>query len=243
MQAKSVAAERGWAWFVDGWRLFARHMLVWVLLGLIFLFIMFASLLIPFIGQLLFMFASPILGAGLLHAARESDTNRAPRVTDLWEGFRRPRARDRLLILAAVSLAAAFVTALLMALFMRDAMMGVMGQSDGTMPMMTPGFWLRLVIVLTPQLVVAMALLYAVPLVMFRDTPVGVALQSSLEASVRNLIPLLIFGVVYTVAAIVASIPLGIGWLVLLPASVGMLYSSYKDLYEPRDDLASARQG
>lgn len=239
MQARAVAAGRGWAWFVDGWRMFARHPMVWLLLGLIFLFLMFASLLIPVVGQLAFVLASPVLGAGMLYAARESNAARTPRVAHLGEGFRDPPTRNRLFGLAGIALAGALATSLLMALLMRDTMPGMLGQPGAAMPEMNAGFWLRFLIVLAPQLIVAMALAYAVPLVMFRGAAVGVALSSSLRASVRNIFPLLVFGLVYFVAAILVSIPLGLGWLLLLPASVGMLYSSYRDLYEPPDTPAA----
>jgi len=36
---------------------------------------------------------------------------------------------------------------------------------------------------------------------------------------------------VYFVAAILASIPLGLGWLVLLPLLLLTLYVSYKDVF------------
>lgn len=240
MQARAVAAGRGWVWFADGWRMFARHPLVWVLLGLLFLFLMFASLLIPMIGQPLFVLAAPVLGAGMLHAARESHAMRTPRVTHLWEGFRHPTARNRLFVLAGVALAGALATSLLTSLLLRDAMLGMMGQPGSSMPQMDAGFWLRFAIVLMPQLAVAVALSYAIPLVMFRGAAVAPALSSSVAASVRNLLPLLVFGLIYFGAAVLVSIPFGLGWILLLPASVGMLYSSYRDLYEPSDAPTAA---
>ena len=56
---------------------------------------------------------------------------------------------------------------------------------------------------------------------------------SSLRANLRNILPLLVSGVLYLFVAVLATLPLLLGWIVLLPVSVGMLYRSYKDLYEP----------
>lgn len=240
MQARAVAAARGWVWFVEGWRLFVRHALVWVLIGLIFVFLMFASFLIPVVGQLVFVLISPMLGAGMLHAARESDAGRVPQVAHLWEGLRHATVRNRLLVLAAVALLGVLTTSLLAALLLREVMLGMADPAAGTMPRVDAGFWVRFAIVLTPQLIAAMGLAYAVPLVMFRDVAVGAALASSLAAGVRNIVPLLVFGLPYAAVAVLASIPLGVGWLLLLPASVGMLYCSYKDLYEPPEAAGSA---
>jgi hypothetical protein len=36
--------------------------------------------------------------------------------------------------------------------------------------------------------------------------------------------------------AIVASIPFGLGWFVLLPVTIASLYASYCDIFEDKDD-------
>jgi hypothetical protein len=38
-------------------------------------------------------------------------------------------------------------------------------------------------------------------------------------------------GVILLVASIVASIPLGLGWLVLGPVLVASIYTGYRDIY------------
>ncbi|MEK7797074.1 MAG: hypothetical protein AAB315_06440, partial [Pseudomonadota bacterium] len=95
------------------------------------------------------------------------------------------------------------------------------------------GMLLALPVVLGVQLLVALALIYAVPLVMFRGVPASQAMGSSLRANLRNILPLLVSGVLYLFVAVLATLPLLLGWLVLLPVSAGTLYRSYKDLYEP----------
>jgi uncharacterized membrane protein len=45
------------------------------------------------------------------------------------------------------------------------------------------------------------------------------------------MLPFLVYGVVYVVAAIVASIPFGLGWIVLLPVLMLTVYVSYRDIY------------
>jgi uncharacterized membrane protein len=42
----------------------------------------------------------------------------------------------------------------------------------------------------------------------------------------------LVYGVIAMVLAIVASLPLGLGWLVLFPVLIGTHYTSYVDLFE-----------
>lgn len=52
--------------------------------------------------------------------------------------------------------------------------------------------------------------------------------ESSLPARVG---PLLVAGLVWTGRAIVATVPLLLGWLVLLPVTHGAWYASYRDIF------------
>jgi len=57
-------------------------------------------------------------------------------------------------------------------------------------------------------------------------------LSLSIAATLKNVVPFLVFGVIYIVASIVASIPFGLGWIVLLPLSLLTAYVSYRDVFE-----------
>jgi uncharacterized membrane protein len=57
------------------------------------------------------------------------------------------------------------------------------------------------------------------------------AVKASFSACFKNLLPLLVFGVVYAVLAIIAVIPLGLGLLLLIPVSLCAGYCSYKDIF------------
>lgn len=46
----------------------------------------------------------------------------------------------------------------------------------------------------------------------------------------KNFAPFIIFMLIYMVLSIIAAIPFGLGFLVLLPVVVGAIYVGYKDL-------------
>jgi hypothetical protein len=46
-------------------------------------------------------------------------------------------------------------------------------------------------------------------------------------------VPFLIYGIVLFVLAMIASIPFGLGWLVLGPVVFGSVYAAYRDIYVP----------
>ena len=53
----------------------------------------------------------------------------------------------------------------------------------------------------------------------------------SFAASTKNIGPFLLWGLIYIIASIVASIPFALGWLVLGPVLMLTMYVSYKDVF------------
>jgi uncharacterized membrane protein len=47
------------------------------------------------------------------------------------------------------------------------------------------------------------------------------------------MLPFLLYGIVMIVLAILASIPLGLGLLVLIPVMLASMYTAYRDIYYP----------
>ena len=90
---------------------------------------------------------------------------------------------------------------------------------------------LAVLIVAALLLPLAMATWFAPPLVLFHDMAPLEAMKTSFAGCLKNMLPFLIYGVVLFVAAIVATIPLGLGWLVLGPVLAASVYTAYRDLY------------
>ncbi len=232
MQAKTADVSRGIVWFTGGWRLFMKNPGVWVVLGVIFIASLFVLALIPLLGQLLMALFAPVLAAGLLHAAREADNDRTLEIPHVLQGFREKEKLTPLLSLGGVALAGLVLSVALAFAIGGASMVAAMTGRHEMGGGATIGVLVALLAVLLVQLVVAMALAYAVPLVMFKGIPASQALGSSFKACLRNFLPLTVFGVIYLFVAVAATLPFFLGWIVLLPASAGMLYLSYKDLYE-----------
>ncbi|MEO7760372.1 MAG: hypothetical protein ABIS68_00530, partial [Casimicrobiaceae bacterium] len=60
------------------------------------------------------------------------------------------------------------------------------------------------------------------------------ALKWSFFACLKNMWPFLVYGLITLLLAIVASIPLGLGWLVLGPVIIASVYTSYRDIFFDR---------
>ena len=90
---------------------------------------------------------------------------------------------------------------------------------------------LAVLIVLALSIPVYMAMWFSYPLIVLNDYSVGQALKASFSACLKNIVPFLIYGAVMFVLAIVASIPLLLGWLLLGPVLLASLYTSYRDIF------------
>jgi len=76
-----------------------------------------------------------------------------------------------------------------------------------------------------------MAVWFAAPLVVFHDLGAVEAMKASFTGCLRNIVPFLVYGIAGLVLSVVATIPLGLGWLVLGPVVAASVYTSYRDIY------------
>jgi hypothetical protein len=234
VQVQKTDISHGVAWVTDGFRNFMKHPGLWIVLGLALLIIYILLSLIPLIGTLLVSLISPILTGGLLYAAKESAEGRPIEFVYLFRGFQDSRALNGLLALGGVVVAGTIASLIVIFMLLGTAFMA--GMQGGTPDTLSPmvlgvGGLIGLLLVLSIQLVVVSAVVYAVPLVMLKGTAPGEAMSASINACLTNFLPLTIFGVIYIVIAIIASLPIMLGWIVLAPASIGMLYASYRDSF------------
>lgn len=233
-EPRTVDAGRGVTWWTEAWALFAKNIGMWVLLSLTMLVIYIVLTFIPFIGTLVGSLLVPVFIGGWMLAARKLEAGGALEVGDLFSGF-----KDKLtplIVLGALLLAATIVIGVVVGALGIGAMGGMMAggahnSAGGMMAAAGTGLF-ALLVALVLGFAVALAMWFAPALVVFRDMPPVDALKASVSASLKNIAPFLIYGLLYIVAAIVASIPLGLGWIVLVPVALLTVYVSYKDIYE-----------
>jgi uncharacterized membrane protein len=226
-----VEAGRGWDWIAAGWGLFKKQAGMWIALALVLFVIFLVLAFIPIIGSAASFILSPVFAAGVLVCSREVDEGRSLEIGHLFAGFR--EKLGPLAAVGAIYLAAAVVIMLVVGLFVGASMFAVMmgrGEAPATpAAAFTP--LLAILIVLALLLPVVMAVWFAPALVMFHNVGAVEAMKESFTGCLRNVVPFLVYGVVLMVFAVIASIPLGLGWLVLGPVLCTSYYASYKDIY------------
>jgi hypothetical protein len=234
IEARVVAGDRGLGWWTDAWALFTKNALLWAAFGMI-LFVGLAVIgMIPFLGALATSLLMPVFIGSWLLAARKVESGGALELADLFTCFKGDRLSP-LLVQGALLLGAFVVMGLVAGVLGFGAIFGMMagGASQhmgGTVTAMGTGM-LALLVVLVLGMLISVAFWFGPALVVFRNTPPVDALRSSAMAVLKNWLPFLVYGLIYIVAAIVASIPLGLGWILLVPLGLLTMYVSYRDIF------------
>ena len=240
MTMMRVEAGRGWGWIVEGWQGFAQAPGIWIVILLIYLGISVVLSLIPFVGGLAYMLLSPVLAGGMLYGAAALARGEPLEIAHLFRGFQDQERMGPLVLLGLISLAGYVLTILVVVVFVGGGlMMGAVMDSTGAVvpPEAMGGLFvgaglIALLVILTVGLLMTMALFYGIPLVMLGGQNAWPAARDSVAACWANVLPLLVFGLIYLVLAVVAAIPFGLGFLILGPVTVGAVYASYRDVFE-----------
>lgn len=235
MNIKKVEAGDGLYWLAEGWRLFKLNPGMWIALILIYFVIAVVLSFIPVLGGLVLALITPALTTGLVYAARELDQGRDLAVDHLFVGLKDPQKRTPMLTLGAIYIGVAIVMAVVIFLLgggtaMMGAMMG--GGEAAAGAALAGGATVMVLIAILIGILIAMAFVYAGPLVMFQNVPPVESLKGSFSACVQNIVPLIVFGIVLAILGLIASLPFLLGWLVLGPVACGAIYASYKAILE-----------
>jgi uncharacterized membrane protein len=57
------------------------------------------------------------------------------------------------------------------------------------------------------------------------------SLKQSFTGCLRNVMPFILYSLVFIVLAVLASLPFMLGWIVLAPVAVASMYAAYRDIY------------
>ena len=231
--ARAVAAGNGWRWLADGWKMFRRQPGTWILLIVAFAAISIAIAIIPVLGNIGGYVLGPVFAGGLMLGCRELARGGDLRIGHLFDGF---RARFGPLALLGVAYFVIVLVAVLVAMAVTGAgaAIGVlfgMAGSEAAAHIGTMTILLAALVAAGLLVPVGMAIWFAPALVVLNGFGVADALKTSFAACLRNIVPFLVYGVIFLGLAIVASVPFMLGWLAFGPVVVASVYTAYRDLF------------
>ena len=228
---RSVPAANGWSWIVQGWNLFKRQPGMWIGIVVVLALMSLVAAMIPFIGSLALMVLFPVFTAGLMLGCRAQAEGGELEFGHLFAGF-----RDRFGSLAAVGalyLGITMAIALVVGIVTGASMFAMMspGADPAAAAGAVAGVALAMLVMLALMIPLFMAVWFAAPLVLFHERGAIEAMKESFSGCLRNIVPFLFYGVILMALSVVASIPVGLGWLVLGPVIAASIYTAYRDIY------------
>jgi uncharacterized membrane protein len=242
MAWRSVAAPQGWTWIAQAWTLFLRAPLIWVAIGVVFTLIYFGLHIVPVVGAMAAIALTPVFGAGAMLGCRALEQGEPLVFDHLFSGFR--ERVGSLVGVGALYLGGMIVIALVVGLATGGKLSTLLGGEVDPAAVATAAgtILLALLIMLALLVPVFMALWFAPCLVVFDGKGAVAAMAESFVACFANTIPFLLYGVILLGLSIVASIPLGLGWLVLGPVTAASIYTAYRDIFTSVEKTPPAPQ-
>lgn len=229
------------AWLKTGFRLFTPAAIPWMGMSAAFFLAAYGISLIPMAGPLLLELASPFLVAAYMAAARAAERGEPTGLIHFAAGWQ--RGRQALLTIGVAYMLAHLAVGQAMVLVGGDAIERLMQLAarpqamdpaearavlDQALPALLTGAAL-----FTPLL---MATWFAPALALFDAFPAGRALYWSFWACLVNWRPMLLYGLMLSLLAMLALIiPLGLGLLFFLPLAMTSTYAAYRMQFVPRN--------
>ena len=231
----AAPAGRGAAWLFEGFTLFQKNWLAWIGVTIILFVIMIAVSIIP-LGSFLFNLIIFAFMGGLMVGCREADQGGEFNVGHLFAGFSENFGQYLLLGVIYSLGVLVIVILMLILLFVLLGGMGFLtdiqtGQFDKLLQY-TAVILVASLVALLLYLPLVMAFWFAPALVALGNIKAFDAMQKSFAGCLVNMVPYLLYGVVGLILSLLASIPLGLGWLILCPMIVASIYLSYRDIFE-----------
>ena len=237
---RQVRAGQGWQWVVEGFMLFRKAPLIWIVLCMILTGIGLTLSLIPVAGEIILYLASPIFAAGLMQGCRDLEQGGELELAHLFVGFRKDI--QQLFLVGGVYLFGQMLILGLMIAFGGDTMskffFGASDVDPSTLPAAEMSrVMLALLVGMAASIPLMMMIWFAPMLVIFRGVQAKVAMRLSFFACFSNMLPFLVFGSVFLALAFLSGITFGLGLLLMIPLMFTSSYASYRDIFENRPHI------
>jgi len=226
MEIVRVPAGRGLDWLKQG---------LWIAMTVVYSVLYLVLSAIPGVGNLALSLIAPALGGGMIFGARELRQGRTLDVSQLFQAFLDRRRTGPMLVLGVINLGVALAMTLIGGATVLGVMHGSLVAGGGpVLPTLSASMIVGILLMLTLAVLVAMAMWFAVPLVMLGYAPPQQAIRLSFAASSRNMWPLTVYGLCLAGLGILALIPLGLGLLLFVPLGATSAFASVEEIFAPQ---------
>lgn len=231
----SMPAGNGWSWIASGWSHFSRNPFAWIGAVIVWMILMMAASVVPFIGSIAINLLAPVFTAGFLLGADEQHKGGNFEVRHLFAGF---SGNTGGLVLVGLFYMLGTLIILVIAAVMAGGALITMsstlesGKVDPQTMMMVGGpLLLALLVAMALWIPLMMAYWFAPALVVFEGIPPFAAMKLSFAACLKNILPYLIYSIILLVLMMLSLIPFGLGLIVMIPVMMATMYTSFRDIF------------
>lgn len=246
MEPKRLEANTGWQWIKKGYALFMQAPLLWIVL-LVICFVAAAGIsAVPLVGEPLVSLLMPVVVIGLMAGCRSLDQGDELELAHLFSGFQ--QRTSPLITLGGIALVGQYLIFGVMMMAGGAALVGILMSSQ---PAGDPAIIQQAVagagaavlfgVILFSLLLMSMQ--FAPMLVFFHNIAPVAAMKLSLRAFFSNIGPMFVYGMAFLLLAILASMPMMLGWLILMPMVFTSLYASFCDIFPAEASSAPIEVG
>ncbi|MGQ9424457.1 BPSS1780 family membrane protein [Gilvimarinus sp. F26214L] len=233
-EPRGVSAGRGVAWISEGFAHFKQDPGQWILVCIVGFVLMIVLSIVPLINTISTLLTYVWIG-GLMLGCRAQDEGKPMTLSYLFAGFQQ-KFGSLLLLGLIVTIAGVVLALVALGPMFSQMFSAAMSANPEANQEFIDNFSMSNV--LLPVLIamlffipLLMAIYFAPMLIVLNDVPVGRAMSLSFKGCLKNIVPFLIYGIVFFILYILAAIPLLLGLLVLMPTAFGSMYRAYKDIY------------
>lgn len=234
LPGRGLAAGAGWGWIAEGWGLFMRAPLMWLVSIVVLIVIAIVVNIVPLIGTLAFQLLQGVFAAGFAVACRSLEKGGEFELEHLFAGF--TRHLGSLLVVGLLFLLGWLAIALVFMVFVGFSVLAAVMTGDSSTALAalaaSAGSMTIGVLVAAGLMVPLMAAYWFAPvLVKMHDMSPVAAMKASFFACFRNIVPFVLYGLVMTVGAFLAVLPIGLGLLVWFPVAIASTYVAYRQIF------------
>lgn len=243
MEARIVAAGRGWQWLIEGYGLFRKNPVTWLALTVVIALMGAVSFIIPVVGPLLFNLLSPALFAGLMIGCRALESGEPLELGHLFAGFRR-HAAPLVTVGGVYLVGTVVVVGIVLVIAGGSALPAALSKSGDDIEALRAAarsMMLAFTVGAAVYLPLLMLIWFAPLLVVFNGVAPAAAMKLSFAACVSNTVPFLVYGAAILLAGLVLSLPAVLGpiggvlvialFVASIPVLVCSVYTSYRDIF------------
>jgi len=232
-EAKKLTAGQGSRMVADAWRIYKVSPFKWSFISLVLVALMLALNSIPLGGSLFSPLIYTPLYAGLLIAASDIEKGGKLKFSHLFSAVK-ANAKGVFGLAIVVSILGLIIAALAFSFLGSELFMAAyMGQEidPETFKMDPTNMMIGGIIFIVGMALYTMLSWFATPLIVLQSKGVFQSVGMSFKACLKNWLPLTVYGLIMAFWMIVAMIPAGLGWLIMIPLLTITVYSTYRKIF------------